>query len=866
MEYDYKSQIGQDKYFIEKINNGKMNGYFVDIGAHDGVLFSNTYCLENHLNWNGICIEANDMTFEKLQKNRNCICVNECVYEVSGIELELEIPLSHEIPEGNDMLVRIKSEVNNKNDYWHNQFKETKILKKISKTLTDIFNENNVPNVIDYLSIDIEGAELHALKGLDFEKYTIKFLTLEWQGRESKKPYLESIKSFLHNKGYKLHRMNLWDVEFEYVNPVHVNSFDVFDTLLARKTENPHGIFKMIEKEFPFPHFYEYRCNAEKYSNGTFDSIYQKFKELYNIDNDTCEQLKEYELITEMKNSYLVETNCNRVKDGDILISDMYLNENDIMKILKFHGFNKKVKLYASPNGKSSGRIWPTLMDKYTIKLHLGDNKYSDVDSPSSFGIKSELTTVHKFSDTEHFFYNNGYPDFGLLIREFRHKNPYHVNTNDYQLYNDQILFNIPCLIMYSQSLYEIMVSEKRTKLLLLTRDGCLLKHIFKLLYPYIECVELQSSRKVHRNPNEEYKNYLKNIYDPNTCLISDLFGAFESGRELYKELFGTYPRVHLFGFNNVNNHLKYDNLTYLSSKYIETFNVDIIGSLFKLENTIFYRNPILEYHIHDAQIYKDTVMSFCEFMKNKKKPYIFPLITNFLNKIIVKSHIRIKHSKGSYLWEEHPTFLEIADYYTLDKGSNKNCGHKYVEYYEQILKPFTDNQKNMSILEIGLRNYNEHSLLSFNFWDTIFSEKLHYVGFDKNEYLLKYNNPQNNVYIYPDLHLCKNHMYYLIIDDSSHSSESQQTVLKTVWNNLKSGGFYCIESLHWQPYNDHGMKTLDLLLEWKNGNRIHSEFINKDEAETIISQISTIDFYPSKSKKWPENCIQKAFCVIKKN
>ena len=50
---EYKSQIGQDKYFIENINMNRRDLYFVDIGAHNGVTFSNTYCLEKYLDWNG---------------------------------------------------------------------------------------------------------------------------------------------------------------------------------------------------------------------------------------------------------------------------------------------------------------------------------------------------------------------------------------------------------------------------------------------------------------------------------------------------------------------------------------------------------------------------------------------------------------------------------------------------------------------------------------------------------------------------------------------------------------------------------------------------------------------------------------------
>jgi len=59
--------------------NEKRNGYFLDIGAHDGIHISNTYLLERRYGWSGICIEANRDTFLKLQKNRKATCVNACL-------------------------------------------------------------------------------------------------------------------------------------------------------------------------------------------------------------------------------------------------------------------------------------------------------------------------------------------------------------------------------------------------------------------------------------------------------------------------------------------------------------------------------------------------------------------------------------------------------------------------------------------------------------------------------------------------------------------------------------------------------------------------------------------------------------------
>lgn len=52
------------------------NGYFVDLGAYDGIYLSNTYLLERRYEWNGICIEANPATFMSLRSNRRAKCVN----------------------------------------------------------------------------------------------------------------------------------------------------------------------------------------------------------------------------------------------------------------------------------------------------------------------------------------------------------------------------------------------------------------------------------------------------------------------------------------------------------------------------------------------------------------------------------------------------------------------------------------------------------------------------------------------------------------------------------------------------------------------------------------------------------------------
>ena len=79
----FYSQAGQDQWILEKTNS-KRRGYFVDIGAYDGINYSNTLYLEKNLNWSGICIEPDVKTYESLIINRNCICENLAVNGFKG--------------------------------------------------------------------------------------------------------------------------------------------------------------------------------------------------------------------------------------------------------------------------------------------------------------------------------------------------------------------------------------------------------------------------------------------------------------------------------------------------------------------------------------------------------------------------------------------------------------------------------------------------------------------------------------------------------------------------------------------------------------------------------------------------------------
>ena len=66
----YYSQCGEDKFLNDTFFKNKKNGVYIELGALNGVLISNTKFFEDKLNWKGILIEPHPEEFERLKCNR----------------------------------------------------------------------------------------------------------------------------------------------------------------------------------------------------------------------------------------------------------------------------------------------------------------------------------------------------------------------------------------------------------------------------------------------------------------------------------------------------------------------------------------------------------------------------------------------------------------------------------------------------------------------------------------------------------------------------------------------------------------------------------------------------------------------------
>lgn len=153
-------QAGQDRWVFGEVFDEKRGGFFVDIGAHDGVELSNTYLLEKKYGWSGICVEANPDTYRQLRQNRSCACVNVCLDAAPGT-----VQFSKNAMHGG--IVGVTDE------------ELGEVVSLPALTLDTVLDQQSAPDVIDYLSIDVEGAEDRVFAGFDLSRRKVTCLTIE---------------------------------------------------------------------------------------------------------------------------------------------------------------------------------------------------------------------------------------------------------------------------------------------------------------------------------------------------------------------------------------------------------------------------------------------------------------------------------------------------------------------------------------------------------------------------------------------------------------------------------------------------------------------------------------------------------------
>ena len=190
----YFSTKDQDRWVVEDVFKFKKNGFFVDLSATDGVRGNNTFVLEKIYDWTGICVEPNPNFQEKVKVNRKCQISSNCI---SDCEEEIEFILNR----GNGGIISSDCDNNiEKRKYLIEKFrKEDKIIKLTTITFQQLLENYNAPAEMDYLSLDVEGAEDRVFRNFPFDKYKFLCMTIERPTQDLNKILLSNGYLFVKN-------------------------------------------------------------------------------------------------------------------------------------------------------------------------------------------------------------------------------------------------------------------------------------------------------------------------------------------------------------------------------------------------------------------------------------------------------------------------------------------------------------------------------------------------------------------------------------------------------------------------------------------------------------------------------------------
>jgi FkbM family methyltransferase len=192
------SESGIDKELITLLPY--KHGFYVEVGANDGLSSSNTALLEKQQGWTGILIEPIPHKFLKCLQNRsqrNFVSCSACVSFTYSKEF-VELMYSDKMTIG----INLESDIDEPLKHAHAGLRfipkqNTFLFLARARTLTSILIEAHAPKEIDFLSVDVEGAELEVLRGIDFNQFTFKYILVECRD-------FKVMIEFMNANGFKL--------------------------------------------------------------------------------------------------------------------------------------------------------------------------------------------------------------------------------------------------------------------------------------------------------------------------------------------------------------------------------------------------------------------------------------------------------------------------------------------------------------------------------------------------------------------------------------------------------------------------------------------------------------------------------------
>lgn len=195
-----RAQLFQDLWVLSETGS-KRGGFFVEVGAFDGMNLSNTYLLEKAFGWTGILAEPNHLLTDQIRAARTAPLCTDPVDGVSGREVTMLFV--SDLPELSGM----------KDHAFNDRYGETRQagipVQQITVSLNDLLSRYDAPSQIDFISIDTEGSEPDILSTFGFDRFDVRLFCIEHNYTDAEK----RLDQIMLPRGYeRVHReWSQWD-------------------------------------------------------------------------------------------------------------------------------------------------------------------------------------------------------------------------------------------------------------------------------------------------------------------------------------------------------------------------------------------------------------------------------------------------------------------------------------------------------------------------------------------------------------------------------------------------------------------------------------------------------------------------------
>ncbi|MBY0011671.1 glycosyltransferase [Paenibacillus typhae] len=428
---------------------------------------------------------------------------------------------------------------------------------KLAKNLNDMFKVFEfVKDFLDTVKVSEEALD----KFYNFRNYYIR----DWKkglenvkNMEDRQKLFELLDTFYGDVGEfikedRLFRTTrtLWNDELEIIKRKILSpdyeyiSFDFFDTLITRPFFRPTDLFYLLDKRFEQEglsnvSFQQIRIDGEigaramiqtlqpDYEDITIDEIYNYIHEIYAIPEAVCDALKEEEKRLEIQFCTVRKTSKELYElalyagKKIIIVSDMYMDEETIQKMLHKNGYEGYQQIFLSSQErrlKHTGGLFQVVLDKLQVSgkqiLHLGDNYHSDVIKARDLGLHSlyfprtinvfenkvkgletgEVSTLaHKVSgvilDRNKVVDSIGYGAMAAIAANKYFDNPFRPFNNETDYNADPYFIGYYALGMHLSGLVNWIFEETPAyeRILFMARDGYLVNKAYDIWSKYAQ-------------------------------------------------------------------------------------------------------------------------------------------------------------------------------------------------------------------------------------------------------------------------------------------------------------------------------------------------------------------------------------------